>query len=155
MGHWFGWFSMLNKLHIHLWNVVVRFMFSSILQILYMEVWIFRCISESTFDFEITRVTVHRKCTLTNHSLPEKPKEGEMKTQIIYQNCDQWRFWSDCANAQADLNLRWTYMSDDNFWCYGSCCVGDLCVLRQDYTCVKSCKDMRSAHKSQIIFHDH
>ena len=23
----------------------------------------------------------------------------------------QWRFWSDCANAQADLNLRWAHVS--------------------------------------------
>ena len=23
----------------------------------------------------------------------------------------QWRFWSDCANAQADLNLDWSNMS--------------------------------------------
>ena len=23
-----------------------------------------------------------------------------------YPKCAQWRFWSDCANAQADLNLR-------------------------------------------------
>ena len=27
----------------------------------------------------------------------------------------QWRFWSDCANAQADLNLRWAHMSKGTF----------------------------------------
>ena len=27
----------------------------------------------------------------------------------------QWRFWSDCANAQAGLNLRWTHMSEGMF----------------------------------------
>ena len=26
--------------------------------------------------------------------------------------CAQWRFWSDCANAQADLNLCWASMSE-------------------------------------------
>ena len=29
-----------------------------------------------------------------------------------YPKCVQWRFWSDCANAQADLNLRWAHMSE-------------------------------------------
>ena len=32
-----------------------------------------------------------------------------------YPNCAQWRFWSDCANAQADLNLRWAHMSEVRF----------------------------------------
>ena len=29
-----------------------------------------------------------------------------------YQKCAQWRFWSDCANAQADLNLRLAHRSN-------------------------------------------
>ena len=29
--------------------------------------------------------------------------------------CAQWRFWSDCANAQADLNLRWSHMGEGTF----------------------------------------
>ena len=28
---------------------------------------------------------------------------------------DQWKFLSDCTNAQADLNLRWTHMSGGTF----------------------------------------
>ena len=32
-----------------------------------------------------------------------------------YSKCAQWRFWSDCANAQADLNLRWAHMSEGTF----------------------------------------
>ena len=32
-----------------------------------------------------------------------------------YPKCAQWRFWSDCANAQADLNLRWAHMSEGTF----------------------------------------
>ena len=44
------------RLHIHLLNVVVRLIFSSILQIWYVEVRISRSISESPLDFEITRV---------------------------------------------------------------------------------------------------
>ena len=30
--------------------------------------------------------------------------------KLGYPNCAQWRFWSDCANAQTDLNLRWANM---------------------------------------------
>ena len=29
------------------------------------------------------------------------------KFASVYSKCTQWRFWSDCANAQSDLNLRW------------------------------------------------
>ena len=29
--------------------------------------------------------------------------------------CAQERFWSDCANAQANLSLRWVLMSDGTF----------------------------------------
>ena len=32
-----------------------------------------------------------------------------------YPKCAKWRFWSDCANAQADLNLRSAYMSEGTF----------------------------------------
>ena len=44
------------KLHKYLRNLVVRFVFSSILQIWYVEVRISRNVSEDSFDFEITRV---------------------------------------------------------------------------------------------------
>ena len=38
---------------------------------------------------------------------------GVMKLCFLgYTKYAQWRFWSDCANAQADLNLRWAHMSD-------------------------------------------
>ena len=29
--------------------------------------------------------------------------------------CAQWRFWSDCATAQSDLNLRWAHLSEGTF----------------------------------------
>ena len=29
-----------------------------------------------------------------------------------YPKCAQWRFWSDCANAQADPTLCWAHMSE-------------------------------------------
>ena len=32
-----------------------------------------------------------------------------------YPKCVQWRFWSDYANAQADLNLRLAHMSEGMF----------------------------------------
>ena len=41
-----------------------------------------------------------------------------MKTLCIigYPQAAQWRFWSDCADAQADLNLRLAHMSDGTFY---------------------------------------
>ena len=32
-----------------------------------------------------------------------------------YPKCTQRRFWSDCINAQADINLHWAQMSDGMF----------------------------------------
>ena len=32
-----------------------------------------------------------------------------------HPKCVQWRFWSDCAYAQADLNLRCAHMSQSTF----------------------------------------
>ena len=32
-----------------------------------------------------------------------------------YLKCAQWRFWSDCTNVQADLNLHWAQMSKGTF----------------------------------------
>ena len=34
---------------------------------------------------------------------------------IGYNKCTQWRFWSDCVNAQADLNLHYAYVSEGLF----------------------------------------
>ena len=34
---------------------------------------------------------------------------------LNYPKCVQWRFWLACANAQADLNLRWTHMFEGSF----------------------------------------
>ena len=66
------------QLHIYLLNVVVRIIFSSILQIWYVEVRISGSISESPLEFEITRVDciclvrfeafllIHKSLRLTN-----------------------------------------------------------------------------------------
>ena len=43
-------------MHVHLWNLVVRLVFSSTLQIWYVEERISRSVSEGPFDFEKTRV---------------------------------------------------------------------------------------------------
>ena len=37
-----------------------------------------------------------------------------------YAKYAQRRFWSDCANAQSDLNLRWAYIWRCVFWHCGS-----------------------------------
>ena len=31
--------------------------------------------------------------------------------EAVEGTCDQWRLWSDCVDAQADLSLRWPYKS--------------------------------------------
>ena len=61
-------------LHIHLLNLVVQFVFSSIMKICYVEVRISRSISKGPFKFEITRVDcISLLCLLTwqcdQHSL--------------------------------------------------------------------------------------
>ena len=44
-----------------------------------------------------------------------------------YPKCVQWRFWSACANAQADQNLRWVHIFEDFlFWLIYK----DLCKKR-------------------------
>ena len=30
---------------------------------------------------------------------------------VVKGTCDQWRLWSACADAQADLSLRWSHKS--------------------------------------------
>ena len=35
--------------------------------------------------------------------------------KLGYPKCAQRRFWSDCANAQSDQNLRWAYMLAGTF----------------------------------------
>ena len=32
-----------------------------------------------------------------------------------YPKCAQWRFWSDCTNAQTNLNLHWAHISKGTF----------------------------------------
>ena len=39
----------------------------------------------------------------------------EETLHLRYLKFVQWRYWSDCANAHAELNLRWMYMSEGMF----------------------------------------
>ena len=32
-----------------------------------------------------------------------------------YPKCAQWRFWLDCVNVQADLNILWVHMFEGAF----------------------------------------
>ena len=34
---------------------------------------------------------------------------------LDYSKCAQWRFWSDCVNLQADLNLRLSHLFECTF----------------------------------------
>ena len=79
-----------------------------------------------------------------------------------HPKCAQGRFWSDWANAQANLNLRWTHISEGIFWtlrlkyCFKVCFASkwNLCTIRSDCTNVgcprkglrKFCSDPTDAH---------
>ena len=45
----------------------------------------------------------------------KKKKQKKKHCVLGYPKCTKWRFWSDCANAQADLNLRWAHMFKGTF----------------------------------------
>ena len=34
---------------------------------------------------------------------------------LSYHKGSQWKFWSDCANAQAELNFCWAHISESTF----------------------------------------
>ena len=75
-------------------------------------------VSQSNFIWAVTwenaPCVVHR--TKTRISLRIRTFVSMKKLCILgYPKCAQWRFWSDCANAQADLNLRWAHISKLRF----------------------------------------
>ena len=82
--------------HIYLLNVVVRIIFSSILQIWYVELRISRSISEGPLEFEITRVD----CIL-EESIFDCRHVRLYYVYIPIKNgwtiCKQWRPYSDSA----------------------------------------------------------
>ena len=54
----------------------------------------------------------------------ERPTKTQIRIRCLQENklcffrypkCAQSRFWSDSANVQADLNLRWAHMSEGTF----------------------------------------
>ena len=57
----------------------------------------------------------------SNHPAPPRSLIRVVAVRITklgihgYPKCAKWRFWSDCANAQADLNLCWAYISEGTF----------------------------------------
>ena len=63
-------------------------------------------------------------CTKEDSNQPALPRSlirvfvVRMKAVCIlgYSKCVYWRFWSDCANAQADLNVRSAHMSQGTFF---------------------------------------
>ena len=77
------------------------------------------------FDFECTRPFLKKKSSsLKGNKLLRRGEKYFLleKTRVFvictkklcilgYPKCAQWRFWSDCANAQAHLKLRLAHMS--------------------------------------------
>ena len=50
-----------------------------------------------------------------------------------YPKCTQWLFWSDCTNAQVDLNLCWVHKLEGRF------CVGAQFYLPPTTVCIPNC----------------
>ena len=72
------------KLHVHLRNLVVRFVFSSVLHIWYVEVRISQSVSEGPFDFEITRVDCTTRPSCSNIiSLAKSSVEKSLSLTVL------------------------------------------------------------------------
>ena len=56
-----------------------------------------------------------------DHNLRCSHKETSQFLFFGYPECAQWIIWSDCANAQADLNLCWAHMQEDTFSDVAAC----------------------------------
>ena len=71
-------------------------------------------------------ISAARKCTFWHNYVPNEGSNQSahphslnrvivVRMKILcnlgYPKCAQWRFRSDCANAQADLNLQWAQIS--------------------------------------------
>ena len=62
-------------------------------------------------------------CSKQDANMPAHPRSlirvfvVHLKNSCIfgYSNFARKRFWSDCENAQADLNIRWAHMSEGTF----------------------------------------
>ena len=81
----------------------------------------------TAFTYEPWRAKTYRlTCSPNNHSNQHAHLRSLIRAFIVrmkklcirwYPKCAKRRFWSDCANAQADLNLRWTHISKGTFPC--------------------------------------
>ena len=89
------------QLHIYLLNVVNRISFSSILQIWYVEVRISRSISESSLEFEITRVD----CICISEQ--RKPLPG---WSMPCSTCTTWSFFRDFENLEKCIQVDILYV---------------------------------------------
>ena len=114
------------KLHVPLWNSVVWLVFSSFLQIWYVEVRISRSVSEGPFDFEITRVDcislISSRSSVRGGRKPECPEKNHLTYQcrIWHLTCIRTRLepqrWEiKCLRVSAlnhwttEAHLPWKY----------------------------------------------
>ena len=95
------------KLHILLWNLVVRFIFSSILKIWYVEVRISQSISESSLDFEITRVDCMRMCIYREN----------LQARYFYQWMNMYEFSKEYRMNERMVRQEWSHsLRKNTFW---------------------------------------
>ena len=48
--------------------------------------------------------------------LSAQSDQSSLSTWRNYPKCALWRYWPDCVNAQANLNLHWAHMSKSMLW---------------------------------------
>ena len=61
--------------------------------------------------FKPQREEIYLLTCAPNEDSSQSVHSHSLLYSIDYPKCAQWRFWSDCANAQSDLILRWVHMS--------------------------------------------
>ena len=76
---------------------------------------IFRCLSWVTlFIFEPAHDKTYNKICATSKDSDQLVHPHSMARVLVHtvdSTCDQRRLWSDCADAQSDLSLRWSHKS--------------------------------------------
>ena len=90
-----------------------------------LELTLERVISWKIFFLTIVKNLTGLKCAPSKDSDQPAHSHSRIRVFVIcrknhcilgYPKCAQRRFWSGCANAQADLNLRWAHMYKGRFF---------------------------------------
>ena len=121
------WQSLFSETNISLWSVVfVQKVEKSIRQILPNKKGIKRFVLRILIKtFEPMHDKTYNKICVTRKDSDQPVHPPSMVRGLVFSSlkspesvestCDQRRFWSDCADAQADLSLRWSHKTHCRF----------------------------------------